>query len=226
MERKQQIYAALKPKAKSFGFTKKELMSVAALIDDDLELPDDAKDEEVANAIDERTDAVVPLLKFGQSYASRIIDASKNTTGHGTDDGKGEHGTDDGVNDGGDSEAMKLLKTLSERFEKIEGELSAIKTGKTAETRKARLEKEIKDTGVFGQRILRNFERMSFNDEDDFEEFMTSVKDDLKAYNKERTDKGLEALGVIPSGGQSKEGDHKSEELDDAAIDKLVESIN
>jgi len=233
MDRKQQIYAALKPKVKSFGFTKKELMSVAGIIDDNLTLPDDAKDEDVTNAIDEQIEAVVPVLKFGQSYASRIIDANKpDPKKKPKEDGNGDDDDDDNpsagpkpkADDKGDSETLKLLKSLSEKFEKVESELSAIKTGKATETRRSKIEAKVKDLGEYGKQILKNFDRMSFKDEDDFEEFSSDVDEGIKAYNKERTEKGLDALGASAAGG-SKGGDHKKE-LSDEGIDKLVDGIN
>lgn len=47
MDRKQQVLLKLKPKVKAFGFNKKELMSVAAKIADNLTSADDASDEDV-----------------------------------------------------------------------------------------------------------------------------------------------------------------------------------
>lgn len=45
MDRKQQVLLKLKPKVKAFGFNKKELMSVAAKIADNLTSTDDAYSE-------------------------------------------------------------------------------------------------------------------------------------------------------------------------------------
>ena len=47
MDRKQQVLLKLKPKVKAFGFNKKELMSVAAKIADNLTSEDDASDEDI-----------------------------------------------------------------------------------------------------------------------------------------------------------------------------------
>lgn len=230
MDRKQQIYAALKPKVKSFGFTKKELMSVAGLIDDNLTLSDDAKDEDVTNAIDDQIEAVVPFLKFGQSFASRIIDANKPKPKDGDGDGDGDPNTPPAdpqpkPKDGdGDSETLKLLKTLSEKFENVQKELSDIKQGKTTETRRSKVQAKVKDLGEYGKQLLKNFDRMSFKDDEDFDDYVTEMEEGIKAYNKERTDKGLAALGASAAG-HHQETDHKKE-LTDAEIDKLVDGIN
>lgn len=47
MDGKQQVLLRLKPKVKAFGFNKKELMSVAAKIADNLTFADDVSDEDV-----------------------------------------------------------------------------------------------------------------------------------------------------------------------------------
>jgi len=207
MDRKQQIYAALKPKAKSFGFTKKELMSVASLIDDNLTLADDATDEMVTNAIDEQIEAVIPVLKLGQSYASRIIDANKPSRGKGDDD---DDDDDEGnkpttpttppttpKND--DSETLKLLKSLTEQLGSVKDELSAMKAGRTVETRKSKLATKVANFGEYGKSKLRDFDRMTFKDDDDWEDWLSEVDEDLKALDKERGDKWLEQLGTPPN---------------------------
>lgn len=232
MDRKQQIYAALKPKAVSFGFTKKELMSVAALIDDNLALSDDANDEDVANAINEQIDAVVPILKFGQVYANRIIDADKKA--HQTkNDGNGvDSETEDATqqNQSGDdkvskdNETLKLLKSLSERFETVESELIAIKSSKATETRRSKIEAKVKTLGEYGKQILKNFDRMNFKDEDDFENYASDIDESIKAYNKEMAEKGLDVLGASAAGGGKPAG--KVKELGDEEINRIVENIN
>lgn len=47
MDGKQQVLLRFKPKVKAFGFNKKELMSVAAKIADNLTFADDVSDEDV-----------------------------------------------------------------------------------------------------------------------------------------------------------------------------------
>lgn len=225
MERKQQIYAALKPKVKSFGFTKKELMSVASIVDDNLALSEEATDEEVTNAIDEQIDAVVPVLKLGQSYASRIIDANKNPKPKNDEGDDGDKPSEPKGDDGnGDNDKFALLM---KEFESMRQELAAFKSGRTTETRKSMLAAKVGKYGEYGKAKLRDFDRMSFKDDEDYDEFLNGVDAELKAIDKERTAKGLDALGNIPpGGGNAKDGDHKTMELDDAAIDKLIEGIN
>ena len=77
MDRKQQVLLRLKPKVKAFGFNKKELMSVAAKIADNLTSADDASDEDVNAEIDTAIDAVLPYLQVSQSFANRVIEENR-----------------------------------------------------------------------------------------------------------------------------------------------------
>ena len=88
MNRKQQVLLRLKPKVKAFGFNKKELMSVAAKIADNLTSTDDASDEDVNAEIDTAIDAVLPYLQVSQSFANRVIEENrkKNDDDDETDD--------------------------------------------------------------------------------------------------------------------------------------------
>ena len=66
MDRKQQVLLRLKPKVKAFGFNKKELMSVAAKIADNLTSADDASDEDVNAEID--TTMTKPMTTMTMSH--------------------------------------------------------------------------------------------------------------------------------------------------------------
>ena len=90
MDRKQQVLLKLKPKVKAFGFNKKELMSVAAKIADNLTSTDDASDEDVNAEIDTAIDAVLPYLQVSQSFANRVIEENRKKN-----DDDGTDGDDD-----------------------------------------------------------------------------------------------------------------------------------
>ena len=53
MDRNKQVFLALKPKVKAYGFNRKELESVAANIANNLKLEENASEEEVNEAIEE-----------------------------------------------------------------------------------------------------------------------------------------------------------------------------
>ena len=77
MDRKQQVFVKLKLKAKALGFNSKELKGIAAKIADNLESQEDASEEDVNAEIDEKIEAVLPYLTFGQSQANRLLDEWK-----------------------------------------------------------------------------------------------------------------------------------------------------
>lgn len=235
MNRKQLILKQLKTKAKAFGFTKKELESVAESISDNLEVEEDASDEDVNAAIEKAVDAVLPFLKVSQSAANRAIQNYKDAHPVEDDDDDDESGEEDDeskktaegskkskkkgnkVQTTTEDDAPAWAKKLLERIDKIEGE-------STAEKRLTQLEQLVKDTGTFGERTIKSFKRMSFKSDEDFEEFLDDVKSDLDALNQERANDGLSKLGSVPNAG-SKKDEHK-DEVQPMTEDELKELAN
>lgn len=233
MDRKQQVLLKLKPKVKAFGFNKKELMSVAAKIADNLTSADDASDEDVNAEIDTQIDAVLPYLQVGQSLANRVIeenrkkndddetdddddDESLNTTNRQPGSNK-KNPKNKGKNEDEEPAWFKSFREQQEaRFAALEGE-------KVTTTRKAKLEAILKDAGTFGTRTLKSFSKMSFENDEEFEEFLSEVTEDLKAYNQERADAGLSTMGTPPAagGGKPKEDEPFSDNEIDAMADIL-----
>ena len=235
MNRQQQVFVRLKLKAKALGFNQKELKGIAAKIADNLELADDASDEDVNAKIDEQIDAVLPYLSFGQSQANRLLDEWKKNHPETDDDDDDDNDDDDTSNKnnrqagskknpknngkGNDVEPewFKAFREQQEaRFAALEGE-------KTTSVRKAKLEALLKDAGTFGTRTLKSFAKMSFESDDDFDEFYSEVEEDLKALNQERANAGLAALGNPPATGSGKP--KEDEVISDAEIEALANSF-
>lgn len=237
MDRKQLVFSRLKPKMKALGFNRKELQGIAAKIADNLTSADDASDEGLNAEIDEKIDAVIPFLQVSQSYANRLLEDArrKNDDDEPDDDdddddnpsGKRKPGSkntkdDKDKNKGGDTTpewAASLLKTV----ETLTNEVSTLKGEKVASTRKAKLEALLKDAGSYGKRTLKNFDRMTFETDDDFDEFFSEVEEDLKAYNQELADKGLENLNTPPATGGKGVG-KEDEPMSDKEIEDLANS--
>lgn len=217
----------LKPKVKAFGFTQKELQGIAAQIADNLTSEEDASDEDVNAEIEKNIEAVLPILKLGQSYANRVInDSKKNEEEDSNDDSEEE-----------DSKQNKSTKTKEKKSDEIPAwaqalidsnkslseQLAAIKGEKVTDGRRTKLEKLLKDTGAYGTRTLKSFSRMKFDSDDEFDEFFSEVEEDLKSFNQERANAGLSKLGAPATGGAEKK-DKKTEVLpeeDVKAIAKL-----
>lgn len=232
MDRKQQVFVKLKLKAKALGFNSKELKGIAAKIADNLTSAEDASEEDVNAEIEEKIEAVLPYLTFGQSQANRLLDEWKKNHPETDDD-------DDDDDDDGDTSNKNNRQTGSKKNPKNKGKetdaepewfkafreqqearFAALEGEKTASSRKAKLEALLKDAGTFGTRILKSFAKMSFESDDDFDDFYSGVEEDLKAYNQERADTGLSILGTPPGTGNKKP--EKNEVLTDDEIKDLA----
>jgi hypothetical protein len=231
MNRKQQVFVRLKPKMKAFGFNKKELMSVAAKIADNLTSEEDASEEDVNAEIDEQIDAVLPYLQVSQSFANRVIEENRKKN---DDDNELDNDNDDEPSNPNNrqsssnkknpkdeekkDDAPDWAKGMMQTIETLTGKISALEGEKTTTTRKAKLEAILKDSGTFGTRTLKSFSKMSFENDDEFDDFLSEVQEDLKAYNQERADAGLVVTPPAAGGGKPKENEPFSDnEIDDMA---------
>ena len=235
MNRKQLVLLKLKPKVKAFGFNKKELMGIAAQIADNLTSADDASEEDVNAEIDQKIDAVLPLLQVGQSYANRLAeDARKKNDDDETDDDddidptpswKRQTGSKNPKNNKGKDDTPEWASALLKTVETLNGEIIALKGEKVTTSRKSKLESLLKDSGSYGKRIIKSFDRMKFETDDDFDEFLSEVEEDLKAYNQELADKGLETLGNPPAAGVGKGSGKEDEPFSDKEIEELARNF-
>lgn len=200
---------------KALGFSRRELKGVAAKIADklDSEIKEDASDEEVQEMVDEAIDAALPFLQFSQTVLDSRVQAYKNAhplreDDDDEDDDEDEPGSrknrksrvsknkkEDNEGDD-DSPFAKALKQVMDKLDGMQSEITELKSGKTTEGRKNKLEKLLKGTGKFGERTLKAFNRMSFENDDEFEDFYDEVEADLEAENQERANRGLERLGA------------------------------
>lgn len=219
---------------KALGFSRRELKGIAANVADKLKLEEDATDEDVSEAISSAIDDVLPLLKLTQSAVDRQVQDYKRSTEDDDDD------DDDGEkepnrrnpsqknpkskkdSDVADSATLAALKELTQVVTALQGEVNTLKTGNTTNSRRAKVEKLLTDTGKFGERQLKAFSRMSFKDEEEFEEYLEDLKEDIEAENQERADRGLGKLGNIPA--PDKNQNNKEEELmSDEDVKKLAQ---
>lgn len=220
---------------KALGFSRRELKGVAAEIADklDSEIKEDATDEEIEEAVGDAIDAALPYLQFSQKVSERRVQAYKDAHSAKEEDDDDDDDDDGPVSqnghksqtskkgkksegeDGDDTPLAKALKPLMDKLDGMQSEISALKSGKTADSRKAKLEKLLKDTGKFGERTLKAFNRMSFKDDEEFEDFFEEVEADLDAENQERANRGLEKLGApsVTGGAADKRAKKNDEEV-------------
>ena len=111
-------------------------------------------------------------------------------------------------------------KKRMEEFEAFRKEFNAMKADRVRATRQTRLDELVKDAGVYGERIKKNYAKMTFDSDEDFEDFLGGITEDIKAFNQERADKGLDSLGVPGTGGAK---DKEMEPMSEAEIDALAQ---
>ena len=218
MDRKQQVLEHLKPKVKAFGFNKKELMSVAAKIADNLTSAEDASEEDVNAEIDAQIDAVLPYLQVSQSFANRVIEENRRKNDDNETDGNASATETNPRNKGRNNEQEPAW--FKAYRETQEARIAALEGEKTLGARRSKLEALLKDTGTFGARIMKTFDRMKFDSDADYEEYYADVEADLKAYNQECANEGLSTLGTPPKAGEGKQA--RTEVLTDKEVDDLV----
>lgn len=232
MDKKQLILKDLKTKAKAFGFTRKELESVAADLANNLELEEEATEEEANAEVAKVVDAVLPILKLSQSAAGRAIQSYMDAhpvAGNNNDDESDEDDDDSTppptpkktpkkgskVKTTTVDDTPEWAKRLFERLDKIEGNALEDK-------RQSKLKKLVENTGSFGTRTMRNFNRMKFESDEDFEDFLEEVQSDLEALNQERANDGLSKLGNVPSSKTTAPKENQVELMSDEELDKLA----
>ena len=239
MDRKQQVLLRLKPKVKAFGFNSRELKGIAAKIADNLTSADDASDEDVNAEIDKEIDSALRYLPFGHSQANRLLDEWKKNQPETDDDDNDDDDDDDGASDnqrrqagsntknpknkGKNDDAPEWAKGLVQTVQTLNDEIAALKGEKVTTTRREKLETLLKDAGTFGTRTLKSFNKMKFENDEEFEEFYSEVEEDLKSYNQERADAGLSSLGNPPGAGSKKQ--EKNEVLTDEEVIAIAKGL-
>lgn len=219
---------------KALGFSRKELKGIAANVADKLKLEEDATDEDVSEAISSAIDDVLPLLNLTQSAVDRQVQDYKRSIEEEDDDDdddkepsrrspsqknpKSKKDSDDA-----DSATLAALKELTQVVTALQGEVNTLKTGNTTNSRRAKVEKLLTDTGKFGERQLRAFSRMSFKDEEEFEEYLEDLKEDIEVENQERADRGLGKLGNIPAPDKNQNNNKEDELMSDEDVKKLAQ---
>lgn len=220
-----QVLSILKPKCKALGFNSSELEGIAADIADNLELDEEASEEDINEKISAEVDSVVPYLKIAQKASNRVIQNYKNNK---SNDDNDDDKADEGKSNKPSEEADKIptwAQALIAQNKAIQTELVGLKSERVSDGRRAKLQALLKDTGVFGKNVLKNFDRMSFENESEFDDFYDGVTEDLSALNQERANAGLAKLGASSAQTVHKDKEDKPEVLSDKDIEELAETF-
>lgn len=220
------VLNVLKLKSKALGFSKDELEGIAADVANNFDLDEEASDEDVNAEIEKQVDAVIPFLKIAQKTAQRTIQNFKDSIDDNDEDDV-SNGTGIKNNHKKDEEAQKEIpvwaQAIIEQNKALQTEILSMKSDNVANGRRAKLKALLKDKGTFGKTVLKNFDRMKFSDETEFDDFYDGVIEDLAAIDQERANEGLSKLGA-PAGPEHKE-ETKPDVLKDDEIDELANTL-
>lgn len=216
-----QVLSILKPKCKALGFNLEELEGIAADIADNLELDEEASEEEINEKISSEVEAAIPYLKIAQKASNRVIQNSKNNKNPESDD---MNAGQDGVVQEKEEKVPAWAQAIITQQKAIQTELTGLKSERETDGRRSKLKALLKDTGTFGKSTLKNFDKIKFENETDFEEFYDGVVEDLATLNQERANAGLAKLGATAatSGNKKEKEDDKPEVISEKEIEELA----
>lgn len=216
-----QVLSILKPKCKALGFNLEELEGIAADIADNLELDEEASEEEINEKISSEVEAAIPYLKIAQKASNRVIQNSKNNKNPESDD---MNAGQDGVGQEEEEKVPAWAQAIISQQKAIQTELTGLKSERETDGRRSKLKALLKDTGTFGKSTLKNFDKIKFENETDFEEFYDGVVEDLATLNQERANAGLAKLGATAatSGNKKEKEDDKPEVISEKEIEELA----
>lgn len=230
-KRTKQVLVILKPKSKALGFSREELEGIAADVANNLELDEEASDEDVNAEIEKQVNAVLPYLKIAQKTAQRTIQSFKDS----------KDLDDDEVDDPDDDPAGNKKSIRKQKKEKeeeqvpawaqalitqnkaLQTEILGLKSERESDGRRSKLKALLKDKGTFGKTILKNFDKMKFENESEFDDFYDGVVEDLAAIDQERANEGLGKLGAPAA--QRKPKEEEVEVIKENEIDELAETM-
>lgn len=190
---KGKILQALKTRYKNLGFSEKAFDAVSTLLETSV-----TEESEIDTAIG----GVESLLKAFQGDADRrVSDAiAKQKANKSTNETGGDSLTE---NDDVPGWAQGLIESNRALLAKV----SALESGRTAESRTATLEALLKDTPeTFRQMKLRDFARMSFRDETEFEAYKTELETGLEDIRPLFSEQGSAKIPPPMPGKTSKNG--------------------
>lgn len=213
------------------GFSREELEGIAADVANNLELDEEASDEDVNAEIEKQVNAVLPYLKIAQKTAQRTIQSFKDS----------KDLDDDEVDDPDDDPAGNKKPIRKQKKEKeeeqvpawaqalitqnkaLQTEILGLKSERESDGRRSKLKALLKDKGTFGKNVLKNFDKMKFENESEFDDFYDGVVEDLAAIDQERANEGLGKLGAPAA--QRKPKEEEVEVIKENEIDELAETM-
>lgn len=222
------VFNVLKLKSKALGFNKDELEGIAADVANNFELDEEASDEDVNAEIEKQIDAVLPFLKIAQKSAQRTIQNFKDSQD--LDDDEVDDDDDDPA---GNKKPIRKQKkdeqipawgqAIITQNKALLTEIIGLKSERENDGRRSKLKALLKDKGTFGKTVLKNFDKMKFENESEFDDFFDGIVEDLAAIDQERANEGLGKLGAPAA--QRKPKKDEVEVINGDEIDELAETM-
>lgn len=227
------VFNILKPKSKALGFSNDELEGIAADIANNLTFEEEASDDEINEKITEEVDSVIPFLKIAQKASNRIVSKYKSEKNleEGEEGNEGGEPKPEPKKKSPDTEGkeqpewvktiMAQTQAVMKQNESLQSQMANLLAEKETDSRRSKLKAVLKDSGTFGKTVLKNFDKMKFETETEFEDFLEGVTDDLAEINQERANEGLGKLGASAALDAKKKSE-KPEALSEKEIEDLA----
>lgn len=213
------------------GFSREELEGIAADVANNLELDEEASDEDVNAEIEKQVNAVLPYLKIAQKTAQRTIQSFKDSKD--LDDDEVDDPDDDPAGnkkpirkhkkEKEEEQVPAWAQALITQNKALQTEILGLKSERESDGRRSKLKALLKDKGTFGKTVLKNFDKMKFENESEFDDFYDGVVEDLAAIDQERANEGLGKLGAPAA--QRKPKEEEVEVIKENEIDELAETM-
>jgi hypothetical protein len=190
---KAKILQALKTKFKDLGFGEKAFEGVADYLA--TTVTDEANIETAISGVE-------PMLKSFQGEVDQRVTSAVAKAKAEAKPAEGKPGEQKPAESKPGDDTPAWAKALIEQNKAMADRLAAIESGKIADSRKAQLEAKLKDANPkFRERVLKDFSRMTFKDEEEFGAYLTETEADAAEFLQQEANKGLGALGKPPVAG-------------------------
>lgn len=219
---KDKLLAALLAAYKNLGFSDKAIQGVLAYLEATVK-----EESEIEGAIN----AVEPMLKAFQSEVDTRVNTAvtkaKAEGGKKEEEPKKEEPQQQQQAPAETPEWAKSLfttvNTLSTNVQTLAGTVNGIVTGKATDTRKSQLETALKDAPeAYKQTVLKAFNRMTFDKDEDFTTYMSELTEDLKSVVQDSANNGLAQFKrpTVPTGGNDVK--QASKEETDSVLSQIM----
>ncbi len=116
---------------------------------------------------------------------------------------------------------QEAAKKQQEEFEAFRNDFNAMKAEKVKESREKQLAAILEGTGEEGEQYKKFYAKMSFDTDEDFNDFLNTVQDGVKAKKQKHANEGLDRLGK-PGAGEHQEHGEQKPVMTEAEMDALA----